>query len=146
LKSVEICLDFVVALYKALFDFCFGPCAMCTHNKAVESCPAHNFVIWSRISKIFHRNDNHIETTCRAQIWVTTLKDKVTTWPCSKIVSGQLLCYLKSNFTTILQEWSSYWENVSHAIFGSLPWRSKSQHDLAAKLCPAHNFVIWSRI
>ena len=34
--TVEICLDFVVALYKALFDFCFGPCAMCTHNKAVN--------------------------------------------------------------------------------------------------------------
>jgi len=35
---------------------------------------------------------------------------------------------------------------VSRAIFGSLPWRSRSQHDLAAKWCPAHNFVIWSRI
>jgi len=30
--------------------------------------------------------------------------------------------------------------------FGSQPWRSRSQHDLAAKLCPAHNFVIWSQI
>jgi len=29
----------------------------------------HIFVIWSRISKLFHRNDQHIhiETTCRAQ-------------------------------------------------------------------------------
>ena len=31
-------------------------------------------------------------------IWVTTLKAKVTAWPCSKIVSG--LCDLKSDFTT----------------------------------------------
>ena len=34
---------------------------------AAKSCPAHNFVIWSRISNIFHRNDHHIETTCRVQ-------------------------------------------------------------------------------
>jgi len=33
---------------------------------------------------------------------------------------------------------------VSRATFGSLPWRSRSQRDLAAKSCPAHNFVIWS--
>jgi len=32
-----------------------------------KSCPAHNFVIWSQISKIFHRNDHHVKTMCRAQ-------------------------------------------------------------------------------
>ena len=32
-----------------------------------HSCPAHNFVIWSRISKLFYRNDHHVPTTCRAQ-------------------------------------------------------------------------------
>jgi len=35
---------------------------------------------------------------------------------------------------------------VLHATFGSLPWRSRSQHELSAKACPAHNFVIWSQI
>jgi len=30
--------------------------------------------------------------------------------------------------------------------FGSLPWRSRSHHDISAKSCPAHNFVIWSWI
>jgi len=30
-------------------------------------CLAHNFVISSRISKLFYRNDHHVETTCRAQ-------------------------------------------------------------------------------
>jgi len=59
------------------------------HDLAAKSCPAHNFLIWSRILKIFHRNDHHIETTCCAQIWDATLKVKVTAWPCSKIVSGQ---------------------------------------------------------
>jgi hypothetical protein len=32
-----------------------------------NSCPAHNFYIWSRIFKLFHRNDHHIEKTCRTQ-------------------------------------------------------------------------------
>ena len=36
------------------------------HDVAAKSCPAHNFVIWSRISQLFHRNDHHIEMTCRA--------------------------------------------------------------------------------
>jgi len=30
--------------------------------------------------------------------------------------------------------------------FGLIPWRSRSQHDLAAKSCSAHYFVIWSQI
>jgi len=99
--------------------------------------PAHNLIIWCRISKLFYRNDHHLKTTCRAQhlgrylegqghsmtlqqnrvrsitllfevgfwkyftemitilrrrvareLWVATLKFKVTAWPCSKIVSG----------------------------------------------------------
>ena len=35
---------------------------------------------------------------------------------------------------------------MSRAVFGLLPWRSRSQHDHSAKLCPAHNLVIWSQI
>ena len=35
---------------------------------------------------------------------------------------------------------------MSHSKFGLLPWRSRSQHDLSAKSCPAHNLVIWSQI
>jgi hypothetical protein len=63
-----------------------------------------------------------------------------------EFVSGPSLCYLWSDFRTISQKWSPYWDDVSQAIFGSLSWRSRSQHDLAAKSCPAHNIVIWSRI
>jgi len=37
------------------------------HDLAAQSCPVHNLVIWSRISKIFYGNDHHIETTCRVQ-------------------------------------------------------------------------------
>ena len=79
-------------------------------------------------------------------IWVATLKVKVTTWPCSTIVPDPQLRYLKSDFKTNSQKWSPYWDDVSRATFGSLPWRSRSQHDLSAKSCPAHNFIIWSRI
>jgi hypothetical protein len=53
---------------------------------------------------------------------------------------------LKSDFKTISQKWSPYWDDMSRATFESLPWRSRSQHDLEEKLCPAYNFVICSRI
>jgi len=37
------------------------------YDLPAKSCPAHNFVIWSRILQLFHRNDHHIEMRCRAQ-------------------------------------------------------------------------------
>jgi hypothetical protein len=91
------------------------------HDLAANRVQPNNFVIWSLILQLFHRNDHNIETMCRVQhIWVTTLKVKVTAWPCSKIVFGSYLCYLKSDFTIISQKWSPYWD-VLHATFGSLP-------------------------
>jgi len=42
---------------------------------------------------------------------------------------------------TISQKWSPYWDDVLHATFELLPWRSRSKHDLVAKSCPANNFV-----
>jgi hypothetical protein len=116
------------------------------HDLAAKSCPVLNFVVWSRILQLFHRNDHHIETMCHTQHLGHYLEwnVKVTAWPCSKIVFGLLLCYLKSDITTISQRWSPYWIAVSHATFGVLPWRSRSQHDLAALLCLAHNFFIWN--
>jgi len=80
------------------------------------------------------------------KIRVATLKVKVTAWPWSKIVSGPKLRYLKSDLKTISQKWSPYWDIVLRIRFGSLPWRSRSQHDLAAKSCPSHNLVFWSLI
>jgi len=38
-----------------------------THDLAAKSCQANNFVIWSPILNLFHRNDYHIETPCRMQ-------------------------------------------------------------------------------
>jgi hypothetical protein len=51
-----------------------------------------------------------------------------------------------SDFTTISQKWSPYWDDVSRTTLGRWPWRSRSQHHLEAKSCLAHNFVIWCRI
>jgi len=53
---------------------------------------------------------------------------------------------LRWDFKTFSQKWSPYWDDVLPATFGSLLWRSRSQHDLAAKSCPPHNMVIWSLI
>jgi len=50
------------------------------------------------------------------------------------------------HFKTISLKWSPYWDDVSRALLGALPWRSRWQYDLAAKSSPAHNFLIWSRI
>jgi len=78
-------------------------------------------------------------TICMRKIWVATLKVKVTAWPWSIIMSGPYLCYLRSYFKTISLKWSPYWDEVLRARFGLLPWRSRSQHDLAAKSCPPHS-------
>jgi len=37
------------------------------HSCPASSYPALNFIIWSQISKLFYRNDHHVETTCRTQ-------------------------------------------------------------------------------
>jgi len=52
--------------------------------------------------------------------------------------------------TLLFEVWFyNYYRNDHHieTTFGSIPRRSRSQHDLAAKKsCPAHNIFIWSRI
>jgi len=37
------------------------------HDLVAKTCLAHNFVIGSRILQPIHRNDHHIEVTCRVQ-------------------------------------------------------------------------------
>jgi len=97
-----------------------------------KSCPAYNFIIWSRILHFFYINVHHIET-CRVIHFGRFLKVKVTAWPFSIIVSGPQLSFLKSYLKTISHEWSPCWDDVLRTTFGSLPWRSRSQYDLSAK-------------
>jgi hypothetical protein len=66
--------------------------------------------------------------------------------PITSLFEVGFYCYLKSDFTTISRKWSPYWDDMSRATCRSLNWKSRSQHDIAAKSCPVNNFVIWSQI
>ena len=112
------------------------------HDLAAKLCPAHNFVIWIRILKLFHRNDHHIETTCRPHQLGRFLEDQGHSMTLHQNRVRPITLLLAVGWKNIIQKWSPYWDDVSRATFGSLPWRSRSQRDLAAKSCPAHIFVI----
>jgi hypothetical protein len=80
-----------------------------------NSCPSHNFVIWSRILQLFHRNNHHIETTCRAQ---------------------HLGCFYTLNFdcdiTLTLQE---VYLPVSKTYSGSITWFNRLMYFEGMKWC-----------
>jgi hypothetical protein len=63
----------------------------------------------------------------------------------SRICVRPITSLFEVGFYKYFTERSPYWDDMS-PTFWLLPWRSRSQHDLAAKLFQAHNFVIWSRI
>jgi len=117
------------------------------HDLEAKSCPAHNFVIWSWILKRVHRNDHHIEGTCREQDLGRYLEgqDHSMTSQHNRVhpITWLFEVWFYNYYT---KKWSPYWVDMSRSTIGSLPWRSRSRHDLAAKSCPAHNFVIWSPI
>jgi len=92
-----------------------------TARLAAKSCPAHNFVIWSRISKLFHRNDHHIETTCRAQYLGRYLIGQGHSISLQQNRVRPITSLFKVGFRKYFTEWSPYWDDVSLATFGSLP-------------------------
>jgi len=94
---------------------------------AAKSCPAHNFVIWSRISKIFHRNCHHIEMTCHAQHLGRYLEGQGHSMTLQQNCFRPITLLFEVGLKTILHEWSIYWDDVSSATFRLLPWRSRSQ-------------------
>jgi len=99
-----------------------------------------------KLLKLFHRNDHHIETMCRTQHLGRYLKGQGHSMTLQQNSVQPITSLFKLDFKTFLKKWSPHWDDVSRTTFGSLPWRSRSQHDLAAKSCPAHNFLIWSQI
>jgi len=106
------------------------------HDLAAKSCLANNFVIWSRISKIFHKNDHHIDAMCCAQHLGLYLEGQ-----------GHSMTFQQNSFRPItlwfeVEFYNYITDNVLHATFGLLPWRPRSQHDRAAKSCLAQKFVI----
>jgi hypothetical protein len=116
------------------------------HDLAAKLCPAHNFVIWSRILQLFHRYEHHIETTFHVQYLGRYLEGQgnsmILQWnrvqPITLLFGVGFLNYL-TEMITILRRCvgSNIWVT---------PWRSRSWHNLAANSCPAHKFVIWSWI
>jgi len=116
------------------------------HDLAAKSCPAHNFVIWSQISKLFHRNGHHVETTCCAHNLGLYLEGQGHSMTLQQNRVRPITLKFKVGFRNYFTEMITILRRrVAHKC-GSLPLRSRSQRDLAAKSCPVHNFVFWSRI
>jgi len=116
------------------------------HDLLAKSCQAHNFVIWSQILELFYIIDHHIDTTCRAQYLGRYLEGQGHSMTFQQNCLRPITLLFEIDLKTISHEWSPYWDDVSIATFRLLPWRLRSQQDLTAKSCPAHNFVIWSQI
>jgi len=114
------------------------------HDLAAKSSLAHNFVIWSRILQLFHRNDHHIEMACHAQHLGRYLEGQGHSLTLQQNRVRPITLLFKVGFYNYFTAMITIlgW-HVSRNIW-SLPWRSRSQYDLAAK--SACNFVIWSRI
>ena len=114
--------------------------------RTTHSCPAHNFVIWSGISKLFYRNDHHVVTTCHAQHLGSylegqghsaTLKQNRVR-PITLLLAVEFRKYF-TEMITILR-----WRVARNIWVTTL--KVKVTPDLAAKSCLANNFVIWSWI
>jgi len=116
------------------------------HDLSVNSCLAHKFVIWSQSLLLFHIIDHHIDTTCCALHKGRYLEGQGHSMTFQQNCFRPVTLLFEVDLKTISHEWSPYWDDVSSASFRLLPWRSRSQQDLTAKTCPAHNLVIWSRI
>jgi len=119
---------------------------VCPSVRQSHSCPAHNFVIWSLISKLIYRNDHHIETTCRAQRLGRYLEGQGHSATLQQNRVRLITSLFKVGFRNYYTEMITILGRRVLSKFGSLPWRSRSQHKLAAKSSPAHSFVICSHI
>jgi len=116
------------------------------HDLAAKLCPPHNLVFWSLILKLLDRNYQHKEATCHEQHLGRYIEGQGHSMTLQQNRVWSITLLLEVKFTIISQKWSPYWDDMSRTTFGSLSWSSRSQHDLVAKMCLAHNFVILSRI
>jgi len=112
------------------------------HDLAPKIVSSPNFVFWSLILKLFYRNCHHNETMCREQHLGRYLEGQGHSMTLQQNRVRSITLLLDVRFYNISQKWSPYWDDMSHTTFGSLPWRLRLQHDLAAKTCLAHYFVI----
>jgi len=114
------------------------------HDLAAKSCPAHNFVIWSRISKLFYRNDYYIETTCRMQHLGRYLEGQGHSMTLQQNRVRPITLLFEVRFYNYFTWMITILRRRVECKFRLLHWRSRSQQYLTAKSCL--NFVIWSRI
>ena len=113
---------------------------------AAKSCPAHNFVFWSRILKIFHRNDHHIETTCRAQHLGRNLECQGHSMTLQQNRVRPIALLFEVWFRNIFHRNDHHIEKTCHAQHLRRYLEGQGHSILAAKSCRAINFVIWDRI
>jgi len=83
--------------------------------------------------------------TKKVSIW-NSYNSSTFTWDQYNTVTCKMQIFVWFLYQIFYYAPRKCWGDVSRAKFASLPWRSRSQRDLAAKSCPAHNFVILSRI
>jgi hypothetical protein len=112
------------------------------HDLEEKSCPAHNLVIWSLILQLFHRNDHHIEMTWRVQHLGRYLEGQGNSMTLKKNCVRSITLLFEVGFYNYFTEMITMLRRHGACNIGSLPWRSRSQHDLEAKSYLAHNFVI----
>jgi len=95
---------------------------MSQHDLEAKSCPAHNFIIWSRILKLFHRNDHFIKTTCRKQDLGRYLEgqDHSLTLQQNRVRPITLL-FEVGVYNYLTEMITIYWDDLSRTTFGSLP-------------------------
>jgi len=72
------------------------------HSMTFQQNSFRPITLWFKVEfyNHFRRMITIIRQCVACIVWVATLKAKVTAWPCSKMVSGPQLCYLKSDFIT----------------------------------------------
>jgi len=112
---------------------------------AAKSCPTHNVVIWSRISKIFHRNDHHIESMCRAQYLGRYLEGQGH----SMTLQQNRVRLITSLFEVGFQNYFTDMITILRRCDARNIWVATLKVNVTAWPCSkivSHNFVIWNRI
>jgi len=116
--------------------------SVCTSH----SCPANNFVIWSRISKVFYRNNHHVETTCRVQHLGPYLEGQGHSMTLQQNRVRPITLLFEVGFQKYFTKMITLlWRRVACNIWVAT-LKVKVTAWPSAKSCPAHNFVIWSQI
>jgi len=92
---------------------------------------------WNLVHDVNNMHVRHLGRYLEGQGHSLTLKQN-----CVRPITLLFSVRIKNYFTEMI----ACQDDMSREIFGLLPWRSRSQHDLEAKSCLDHNFIIWCQI